>query len=630
MFESMAGRSLAGSRPLRAVVTAGGTEEAVDDVRVLTNVSTGRFGAAIARALVRRGIETTVLASRALAARRDELRGPLRVVSFTTFRDLEAALAELTSYPPDLLFMAAAVSDYAPVRAVGKIRSDAPSLEIVLTANPKLLPALRGSLGDRTVLVGFKLLSSVTPEQLVSVARAQALGGRLDLTVANDLAELKNDRHPVWLVPPAGEARRIDGHREDVADAIAEAAVAIARARADGDASAGVNATRPDGTKRAPPSDLGRRMASAADAIGIPASARAIRVRDPENPSHLLDTVEGVDAILMVDEALGRFDAELDGTTSPSDEAVRAALAEAARAGRWGGGPFAVGLQGGAALFGLNDASCEALIAGMRAAREALWSRLGGVSDDERDLIARHTTPIFHGARIVGAAVGLKDDVVAPVVVAGAESHGLGDAVLAQLDAKGCAIAHFGSMACAFDENYARERGFTRGSREMKTLLPPGAPSTWSADGVVLEPPSRTRTLTMAASVALVDPLRRRVLLGKRRMPPFDGYHAFPGGKVEPGESARDCAARELCEETGITLPCTLTPKLVVRVYASDGLRVFAVDCHVFLVLSPMTPTATEELQSEWISIERAREARPMAAGTRRVMRAVEAMIAGR
>ena len=39
------------ARPLRAVITAGGTEEPVDDVRVLTNFSTGRFGAAIARAL---------------------------------------------------------------------------------------------------------------------------------------------------------------------------------------------------------------------------------------------------------------------------------------------------------------------------------------------------------------------------------------------------------------------------------------------------------------------------------------------------------------------------------------------------------------------------------------------------
>ena len=117
----------------------------------------------------------------------------------------------------------------------------------------------------------------------------------------------------------------------------------------------------------------------------------------------------------------------------------------------------------------------------------------------------------------------------------------------------------------AFDENYARERGFTRGAREMKNLLPEGSPHTWSADGVILEPPSKHRSLVMAASVALVDPLRRRVLLGKRRLAPFEGYRAFPGGKLEPGETARDAAARELFEETGIALSPALAPRRVVR-----------------------------------------------------------------
>ncbi len=598
------------SRPLRAVVTAGGTEESVDDVRVLTNFSTGRFGAAIARALMRRGIETTVLASRALAARAGELPGPIRIVPFTSFRDLEAAIAALASDPPDLVFMAAAVADYSPVRTAGKIRSDALSLEIALTANPKLLPTLRGALGDRAVLVGFKLLSGVSAEELVAVAQRQAVGGRLDFTVANDLRELTGDRHPIWLVPPTGNATRIDGHREDAADAIAEGAIAVARGR-DG---------APTGRI-----DLAELVSSCADAIGIPAAARAIRVREAGGESHLLATVEGIDAILMVDDALGRFDAELPAGASPSDEAVRGALAEAARAGSWAGGPFAVRLEGAAALFGLDAAACTRLVSDMAAARAEIGRRLGGGSNADLALLSKHSRPIFRGTRIVGAAVALTEGVVAPVIVDGVESRGVGDAVLTQLDGQGRAIA-----VRASDESYARERGFKRGAREMKNMLPQGAPSAWWADGLVLEPPSRAATLTMAASVALVDPLRRRVLLGKRRVPPFDGFHAFPGGKVDPDETVRACATRELEEETRIVLPPALEPRRVVRIFVSDGQRVFAVDCHVYFVLTPLLPEATAELEAEWISIERAREARPMAAGTRRVMREIEAMMAGR
>ena len=120
------------------------------------------------------------------------------------------------------------------------------------------------------------------------------------------------------------------------------------------------------------------------------------------------------------------------------------------------------------------------------------------------------------------------------------------------------------------------------------------------------------------------------MLLGKRTVPPFEGYRAFPGGKLEPGESARDAAARELYEETGIALSPALAPRRVVRVFVSDGNRVFAVDCHVFFVLAPAQPTATAEIDAEWIAIDRARAERPMAAGTRRVMREIEAMLDGR
>ena len=68
--------------------------------------------------------------------------------------------------------------------------------------------------------------------------------------------------------------------------------------------------------------DLAARVVRCADAIGIPAGSRAIRVREPgarsATSSHLLDTVEGVDAILMVDEAFGRFDAEIPAGATPS------------------------------------------------------------------------------------------------------------------------------------------------------------------------------------------------------------------------------------------------------------------------------------------------------------------------
>jgi 8-oxo-dGTP pyrophosphatase MutT (NUDIX family) len=202
---------------MRALITAGGTSEPIDDVRVITNTSTGRFGAALADALVRRGIEVTLLTSRATVDRPGWVDERVRRVGFGSFADLQEALDRETRSPPDLLFMAAAVSDYSPVPHVGKLRSDADEIVIRMRRNPKLLATLRERCGPDTWLTGFKLLSGVERSTLLAVARRQRETAGLDMTVANDLATFAPDRHPVAVV----SGRRVDDHCGDKASSAA-------------------------------------------------------------------------------------------------------------------------------------------------------------------------------------------------------------------------------------------------------------------------------------------------------------------------------------------------------------------------------------------------------------------------
>jgi phosphopantothenate---cysteine ligase (CTP) len=202
---------------LRALITAGGTREPIDDVRVLTNLSTGRFGAAIAHALVARGVEVTLLAGRALADHPDWIPPQARVIPYTSFRDLDQRLRDALATPPDLLFMAAAVSDYSPTATAGKLSSDGDTLTLHLTRNPKLLKTLRDRCPD-SYLIGFKLLSGATDDELTRVARRQAESCGLDLTLANDLQHLDSDRHPALLVPPTGPVTAITGTKRESAD----------------------------------------------------------------------------------------------------------------------------------------------------------------------------------------------------------------------------------------------------------------------------------------------------------------------------------------------------------------------------------------------------------------------------
>ena len=212
---------------LRAVVTAGGTSEPIDDVRVVTNSSTGRMGAALAGALVERGVDVTLLASRSLASHPEWIDPSVTVVPFGSFAELRDVLHEATEEAPDLLFMAAAVSDYAPVPAEGKLSSDDDELVVRMVRNPKLLPTLRARCGPDTTLCGFKLLSGVSADELIAVARRQIAKGALDLCLANDLQELGSGRHPAWIVGMDGEPRRVEGDKAHTASVLADVALAL-------------------------------------------------------------------------------------------------------------------------------------------------------------------------------------------------------------------------------------------------------------------------------------------------------------------------------------------------------------------------------------------------------------------
>jgi A/G-specific adenine glycosylase len=91
---------------------------------------------------------------------------------------------------------------------------------------------------------------------------------------------------------------------------------------------------------------------------------------------------------------------------------------------------------------------------------------------------------------------------------------------------------------------------------------------------------------------------RGRVLAVRER---GGGPLALPGGKLEPGERARDAAARELREETGIALDASSLVELGLRLAVAGG----GASLTPFAVLDPPRPAAPGELRSRWITLER-------------------------
>ncbi len=165
----LAGRSI--------VVSAGGTWEAIDPVRAITNHSSGKMGYAIAEAARDRG------ASVVLVAGPTSLPDPplVQVVNVTSAQEMsEAVLAQVND--ADALIMAAAVADYRPADASPeKIKKSADAMSIDLAKTVDILEAAQGDF----VRVGF----SAESEDLLANAKSKLQGKGLDLIVANDITE---------------------------------------------------------------------------------------------------------------------------------------------------------------------------------------------------------------------------------------------------------------------------------------------------------------------------------------------------------------------------------------------------------------------------------------------------------
>jgi len=217
------------------VVTGGGTIAPIDDVRILTNISSGRFAAAITEAclecnavvwhihtphallpFVRSAqfeLDTPDPAAELdrvgrLREKRQSVRDRLHLVplQFGTVADYQQTLKRvLEDRPIDVAFLAMAVSDFEPEPRPGKIRSEAAeSLVIECRRTPKVIRSVRDWCPS-IYLVGFKLLSGVTPDMLIREADAACRTNRAQLTVANDLELIRHGRHTLHLVRPGVE-----------------------------------------------------------------------------------------------------------------------------------------------------------------------------------------------------------------------------------------------------------------------------------------------------------------------------------------------------------------------------------------------------------------------------------------
>ena len=162
----------------KVVVSAGGTQEPIDPVRVIANHSSGKMGYAIAEAARDRGASATLVSAPGTA-----LPDPygVKVVRVRSALEMQAAL-QAECADADALIMAAAVADWRPAsmseQKVKKGASDAWTVDLI--KNPDIIAGISG---ERLIKVGFAAES----EDLLANAESKLLSKGLHLIAANDI-----------------------------------------------------------------------------------------------------------------------------------------------------------------------------------------------------------------------------------------------------------------------------------------------------------------------------------------------------------------------------------------------------------------------------------------------------------
>ena len=226
----------------KIIITAGGTSERIDNVRKITNSSSGKLGMTIANHLLKENNDIMIY----YVCSKNSLRptdNRIQIIEIDGTIDLKNTIEGLlVNENIDYFVHSMAVSDYMTdyvttiermkesikehddideafknieVICGNKLSSYEDNLVIVLKPTPKIISSIK-NLIPSTYLVGFKLLDGVSKEKLIEVAKRLRNKNKCDLVVANDLATIRNGEHIGYIIDRNNEIEEAHG-KDDIA-----------------------------------------------------------------------------------------------------------------------------------------------------------------------------------------------------------------------------------------------------------------------------------------------------------------------------------------------------------------------------------------------------------------------------
>lgn len=235
----------------KIIITAGGTSEKIDDVRKITNSSSGKLGKTIAEELLRKE-DASIDKIYYICARNAErpISKKIQIIEIVDTSDLQREVENLLQNEKiDYFIHSMAVSDYTVDYVTNakrlantiinsesiydaiinnkdnfsysKISSYEDDLIIKLKRTPKIISLIK-EWSPKTYLVGFKLLDHVPKKELLETAIKLKDKNKCDLVVANDLYNIRNGKHEAFIINKDNECVKAFS-KEDIASKLISA-----------------------------------------------------------------------------------------------------------------------------------------------------------------------------------------------------------------------------------------------------------------------------------------------------------------------------------------------------------------------------------------------------------------------
>lgn len=208
---------LVGRRDLvdqKILVIGGPTAEAVDDIRILTNRSSGKTAVSLACNAYERGADVELWYGKG----REHIPSYINTKRFESIKDVLQLIEETDITEFNTILLCAALSDYIPEKQKGKIPSGKKTISLQLSSAPKVIKHLKKKTSSKAQIVAFKVEEK--KDDILEKAAALMKSYDIDMVVGNTIQGFESEENDVWIIKNNESPTHVKGKKGAIAEKI--------------------------------------------------------------------------------------------------------------------------------------------------------------------------------------------------------------------------------------------------------------------------------------------------------------------------------------------------------------------------------------------------------------------------